>query len=166
MLRIFISSMFLLGFASGCERVAEGDLTDRNKELARGFYQDLWFTDNTDKYVDYVADTYVIHDIGDAKGLTEPAVTQKEIADMFHGFGKLTGELDYQIAEDDKVATRWLVSLEPNDAALAVGMTPVDRVAIINVFRYNSDGKIVEIWNHRHDVELPRPPSGPRGPAN
>ncbi|MBL4766260.1 MAG: ester cyclase [Rhodobacteraceae bacterium] len=166
MLRAIIASVFLVGLAVACAPVVEDDLTARNKQLASDFYQDLWFTNNTEKYIDYVADTYVIHDIGDTKGLTEPAITQKEIADTFHGFGKLTGKIDYQIAEGDKVATRWLIYLDPTAAALEVGMTQVDGVAIINVFRFNADGKIVEIWNHRHDVELPRPPNKrPRGPA-
>jgi len=142
---------------------ADADIEERNKAVARAFYENLWFTDNTDRYAEYVADTYVVHDIGPNKGIEEPAVTQKNIADAFHGFGKLTGEIDYQIAEGDRVATRWFVSLEPSEAALEMGMTPVDGVAIINVFRFNDAGKIVEIWNHRHDVELPRPPGGPRG---
>lgn len=134
---------------------------ERNKRLAREFYQELWFTDNTDVYSNYVADEYVVHDVGPRKGVTEAAVEQKNIADLFHSFGEMTGEIDYQIAEDDKVATRWLISLDASDDAKAAGMTDVDRVAIINVFRFDDDGKIVEIWNHRHDVELPQPP-GPR----
>ena len=153
------------GLLAACAGSADDNMTERNKELARSFYEDLWFTDNTDKYVDYVADTYVIHDIGEAKGLAEPARKQKEIADAFHLFGDLSGVIDYQIAEGDRVATRWFVSLTPSEQALAMGMTPVDKVAIINVFRFNEEGKIVEIWNHRHDVELPRPPAGARGVA-
>lgn len=137
--------------------------TERNKRIARDFYENLWFSNNTGQYADYVADTYTIHDIGPAKGLTEPAVTQKNIADIFHGFGELTGKIDYQIAEGDKVATRWWIYLEPSEDGKAMGMTTVDGVAIINVFRFNEAGKIVEIWNHRHDVELPRPPGGQRG---
>ena len=131
---------------------------ERSKRLAREFYQELWFTDNTDVYSNYVADEYVVHDVGPRKGVTEAAVEQKNIADLFHSFGEMTGEIDYQIAEDDKVATRWLISLDASDDAKAAGMTDVDRVAIINVFRFDDAGKIVEIWNHRHDVELPRPP--------
>ncbi|MEL6360414.1 MAG: ester cyclase [Pseudomonadota bacterium] len=134
------------------------DVEERNKELARGFYEDLWFTDNTDAYNQYVADTYVVHDVGDRKGVTEDAIEQKKIADMFHSFGNVTGEIDYQIADGDKVATRWFVYLEPSAEAQQMGMTEVDGVAIINVFRFNAEGKIVEFWNHRHDVELPRPP--------
>lgn len=87
------------------------DNTELNKRLAREFYENLWFEQNTEVFADYVADEYVIHDMGDTKGAmpTEPAVTQKEIADRFHSFGKIT-----------------------------------------------------EIWNHRHDVSLPRPPGGSR----
>ena len=132
---------------------------ERNKRLAREFYQELWFTDNTGVYADYVADEYIVHDVGPRKGVTEAAVEQKNIADLFHSFGKMTGEIDYQIAEGDKVATRWLISLDASDEAKANGMADVDRVAIINVFRFDDDGKIVEIWNHRHDVELPQPPA-------
>ena len=43
-----------------------------------------------------------------------------------------------------------------------MGFTRVDRVAIINVMRFDENGKIVEFWNHRHDVELPPPPSDRR----
>jgi len=162
------TSIFALAASSvliGCATTADTAALERNKETARQFYQDLWFTDNTDTYSDYVADTYIIHDIGPAKGVTEPAITQKEIADTFHSFGDLTGEIDYQIAEGDKVATRWFVKLDPTSEAEALGMNAVDGVAIINVFRFNTEGKIVEIWNHRHDVELPRPPESYRGIA-
>ena len=124
--------------------------TETNKEIARNFYQDLWFTNNTEKYKDYVADEYVVHDIFERKGLTEPAIEQKNIADMFWENGELHGEIDYQIAEGDLVATRWQASLKPNTFfGRVLGM---EQLAIINVFRIK-DGKIVEIWNHRHDIE-------------
>lgn len=162
MKRIFIS-IAAMGALAGCATIEDPNVTERNKDIARQFYEDLWFSNNTDAYADYVADTYVVHDVGPAKGVTETAITQKEIADTFHSFGELSGEIDYQIAEGDKVATRWFVSLAPSESAQNMGMTAVDGVAIINVFRFDDAGKIVEIWNHRHDVELPRPPEGYRG---
>ncbi|PCJ94916.1 MAG: hypothetical protein COA50_11075 [Flavobacteriaceae bacterium] len=123
---------------------------ETNKEIARNFYQDLWFTNNTEKYKDYVASEYVVHDIFERKGLTEPAIEQKNIADMFWENGELQGKIDYQIAEGDFVATRWHASLKPNTFfGKILGM---EKLAIINVFRIK-DGKIVEIWNHRHDIE-------------
>ncbi|MEL6830490.1 MAG: ester cyclase [Pseudomonadota bacterium] len=158
-----IASITVMSVLAGCATIAEQSSIERNKDIARQFYEDLWFSNNTDAYADYVADTYVVHDVGPVKGVTETAIKQKEIADVFHSFGELSGEIDYQIAEGDKVATRWFVKLEPSAEALEMGMTAVDGVAIINVFRFDEAGKIVEIWNHRHDVDLPRPPEGYRG---
>lgn len=123
---------------------------ETNKEIARKFYHDLWFTNNTEKYKDYVADEYVVHDIFERKGLIEPAIEQKNIADMFWSNGELSGKIDYQIAEGDLVATRWQGSLKPN--TFFGRFLEMESLAIINIFRIK-DGKIVEIWNHRHDVE-------------
>jgi predicted SnoaL-like aldol condensation-catalyzing enzyme len=126
------------------------DQTTMNKEIARNFYQDLWFTNNTDKYGEYVADEYVVHDIFERKNLVEQAVVQKEIADRFWNNGELRGKIDYQIAEGDLVATRWHASFKSR--TLMGKVFGMEELAIINVFRIK-DGEIVEIWNHRHDIE-------------
>ncbi|MEM7501324.1 MAG: nuclear transport factor 2 family protein [Pseudomonadota bacterium] len=131
------------------------DVQEQNKELARGFYADLWFSKNTGRYEAYLADTYVIHDIGEDKGLTEPAIRQREIAEFFWANGDMTGEIDYQIADGDLVATRWTWQYEPT-TFLGRILKGRDDLPIINVFRFN-DGKIVEIWNHRHDIDTGMP---------
>lgn len=124
---------------------------EENKRLARAFYENLWFSENTDRYSQYLAEEYVVHDIGDDKNLTEPAIKQKEIADFFWSMGEMSGEIDYQIAEGDRVATRWQWHFVPDTLRghLMMGET---RIPIINVFRFE-DGRIVEIWNHRHDID-------------
>lgn len=124
---------------------------DRNKAVARAFYEDLWFTSNTDRYSRYVAEEYVVHDTGDRKGVTEPAVEQKNIADWLHEQGDMTGSIDFQIAEGDLVATRWQWKLKPKSTMFRL-MGGREQIPIINVFRFE-DGKIVEIWNHRHDID-------------
>ncbi|MEM9648821.1 MAG: nuclear transport factor 2 family protein [Bacteroidota bacterium] len=128
---------------------------ERNKEIARNFYQDLWFTNNTDKYKNYMADEYVVHDIGDRKGVTEPAVEQKAIADFFWENGNWDSKINYQIADGDLVATRWEATFEPSTfvGKMFIG---AGTIPIINVFRINEEGKIVEIWNHRHDIDTPQ----------
>ena len=136
------------GAAAGPQEAVEA----RNKELARGFYEDLWFSERTDEWARYMADEYVVHDIGDRKGVTEPGIEQKEVADFFHSQGEMSGELVFQIADGDLVATRWLWDFEPRSLLFRVlgGRRPLP---IINVFRFR-DGKIVEIWNHRHDIDF------------
>lgn len=124
----------------------------RNKQIATNFYQDLWFTNNTEKYTQYVADTYVAHDIGDRKNVTEPAIEQKITADRFWENGSWDSKINYQIAEGDLVATRWEATYIP-ETLLGKIMYGAGTIPIINVFRFNEEGKIVEIWNHRHDID-------------
>ena len=122
-----------------------------NKRIAREFYEHLWMTNNTDRYADYVADTYVVHDVGDRKNVTEAAIEQKNIADFFWANGNITARIDYQVAEGDRVATRWFMYYAPT-TLLGKTMLGEGEIPIINVFRIE-DGKIVEIWNHRHDID-------------
>ncbi|MET1259594.1 nuclear transport factor 2 family protein [Flagellimonas sp. DF-77] len=134
------------------DSIAPVDKTETNKEIARKFYQDLWFTNNTEAYADYVAESYVVHDIGDRKNMTEPAIEQKIVADRFWENGTWDSKINYQIAEGDLVATRWEATYIPSTlfGKLVFGG---GTVPIINVFRFNEEGKIVEIWNHRHDID-------------
>src|SRR5690606_32862301 len=90
--------------------------------------------------------------IGDRKGVTEPAIEQKRIADFFHSQGAMSGSIDYQIAEGDLVATRWQWELEPSSLMFRL-LGGARRIPIINVFRFDDAGRIVEIWNHRHDID-------------
>lgn len=122
-----------------------------NKKIATDFYKDLWFTNNTDNYSKYVADTYVVHDIGDRKGVTEMAIEQKEIADFFWDNGEWNNSFDYQVAEGDLVVTRWHSKYKPKTVLGKIAIGDGD-IPIINVFRIKN-GKIVEIWNHRHDID-------------
>ena len=147
-----LSCMFM---SMGCLADTAAEIEEQNKQLARGFYEDLWFSRNTGRYEDYLADTYVIHDIGDDKGLTESAVTQMEIADFFWANGNMSGVIDYQIADGDLVATRWTWQYEPT-TLLGRILKGRDELPIINVFRFEA-GRIVEIWNHRHDIDTGMP---------
>ncbi|MCA6075123.1 ester cyclase [Fulvivirga sedimenti] len=143
----------LLLTCSSLAHAQTNEIEESNKALARGFYDDLWFSNNTDNYVKYMADTYVAHDIGDRKGVVEPAVEQKNIADFFWENGEWHSRYDYQIAEGDLVATRWIARYEPKTLFGKVVLGEHE-IPIINVFRFK-DGKIVELWNHRHDIDGP-----------
>lgn len=145
----------LAASATALADTSAADTEERNKALARAFYQDLWFSKNTGKYADYVADEYVVHDIGDDKGVVESGITQKEIADFFWANGEMSGTIDYQLADGDLVATRWTWQFEPTTFVGRM-LHGRDDLPIINVFRIE-DGKIVEIWNHRHDIDTGMP---------
>ncbi|MBT31685.1 MAG: hypothetical protein CMO01_18670 [Thalassobius sp.] len=126
-----------------------------NKEIAKNFYEDLWFNNRTENYSKYVAEEYTRRDIGDTpdqEAEVEKAISQKEVADRFWDGGTMTGFIDYQIADGDRVATRWYWTYKP-ESLMAKFMVGEHTIPIINVFKFK-DGKIVEIHNHRHDISL------------
>ena len=65
---------------------------------------------------------------GDRKGVTEPAIEQKNIADFFWANGDLSGVIDYQIAEGDLVATRWEGRGRHTGELMGIGPTGKDAV--------------------------------------
>jgi predicted SnoaL-like aldol condensation-catalyzing enzyme len=142
---------FAFSAFSQSDSIVKKSQEEINKQIALNFYRDLWQTNNTDKYSDYMAEEYVAHDIGDRKNSVEKAIEQKKIADMFWANGTMDMELDYQIAEGDLVANRWIWKYKPETffGKVVFGSNPIP---IINVFRFK-DGKIVEVWNHRHDID-------------
>ena len=126
---------------------------EANKALARRFYEEVWFSKNPAVVDELVAPQYIVHDIGNRKGLTELAEEQKRTAELFWQNGTMGGHLDFQIAERDLVATRWQWDFQPTGWWMrALNVRARNPLPIINVFRFR-DGKIVEIWNHRHDID-------------
>ena len=128
-----------------------GEIEEQNKALARRFYEEVWFKNNPAVVDELVAPTYIAHDTGDRKNSMEPADEQKKIAQFFWDRGTMTGTIDYQIAEGDLVATRWQWYFKPNVWWMKI-LGGEEHIPIINVFRIR-DGKIVEVWNHRHDID-------------
>jgi predicted SnoaL-like aldol condensation-catalyzing enzyme len=136
-----------------CASATAGPLEDTNKSLARRFYEQVWFSRNLAVVDEIFAPQYVAHDIGDRKGITEPAGEQKNIADFFWQNGTMTGRIDFQVAEGDLVATRWQWEFHPTTWWMKVlSFRARNPIPIINVMRFR-DGKVVEIWNHRHDID-------------
>lgn len=148
---LYLFLVFVLASTTQAQPDESKKQEETNKALARAFYDQLWDSNNTDRYAEFVADTYIAHDIGDRKGVRESAIEQKEIADFFWENGDMSVDYDYQIADGDLVATRWIWKYEPKTlfGRFVLGSTDIP---IINVFRFQ-DGKIVELWNHRHDID-------------
>lgn len=147
-----VNLLFAVSFAQAQDNAPCSEETEeRNKQLARRFYEKLWFSNNPAVVDEIFAPEYVAHDIGDRKGITENADEQKNIAGRFWDNGKMSGSVDYQIADCDLVATRWQWKFQPETWWLKL-LNGREQIPIINVFRFK-DGKVVEVWNHRHDID-------------
>ncbi len=159
--RIIFLILLNLLFAITCTQAQDSipppcseEIEEKNKALARRFYENVWFSNNPATIDEIFAPEYVAHDIGDRKGITEPSDEQKKIAAFFWENGNMTGSIDYQIAECDRVATRWQWKFQPTTWWMKI-LGGREQIPIINVFRFK-DGKIVEVWNHRHDIDTAR----------
>jgi predicted SnoaL-like aldol condensation-catalyzing enzyme len=134
--------------------LAAAQSEEANKALARRFYEEIWFSRNLAAVDELVAPDYVVHDFGDRKAVREPADEQKRVADLFWQNGAMSGTIDFQIAEGDLVATRWQWHYQPRTWLMRITMVGGrNPIPIVNVFRFK-DGRIVEIWNHRHDIDI------------
>jgi predicted SnoaL-like aldol condensation-catalyzing enzyme len=145
---------FLVASVSGQDNQAAAcspEIEEQNKALARRLYEQVWFSNNPEVVDEIFAPEYVVHDTGDLKGVTEPASMQKDIAGFLWENGSMSGSIDYQIADCNMVATRWQWKFKPTSLMFKI-LGGRDQIPIINVFRFEN-GKVVEVWNHRHDID-------------
>ena len=127
---------------------------EANKALVTRFYEEVWGRGNVDVADEVFADDYERHDFRSGNPTPGPE-GQKEIARAFRAaFPDLSFRVDFIIADDDFVAGRWTAS--GTHLGSWAGVEPTGKpmhFSAINVFRF-SDGKVVELWNHRDDLGL------------
>lgn len=126
----------------------------RNKELVRKFYDEVWQKGNLDFADQVFGDSYVRHD---PRGGNPPAGArgQKLIARNFRAqFPDLQYKVDFLLADSDYVVGRWTIT-GTNTGSSPTGEAPTGKKVEfvgVNIFRFDPDGKVMEIWNHRDDL--------------
>jgi steroid delta-isomerase-like uncharacterized protein len=130
-------------------------MSDRNKATARAVFE-VWETGELDRLDALVAPDVVHHDPYDphaAEGLEGMKLT---IATNRRAFPDLRLTVEDQVAEGDRVVTRWTSTLTHRGDLF--GMAPTGRtaeVAGITVDRFE-DGRIVEAWRSMDTLGLLR----------
>ena len=128
---------------------------DANKRLIERFYEEVWAHGNVAFADEVFADDYVRHDLRPTRAVPGPA-GQAQIAEQFRGaFPDLQWRIDLILGEGDLVAARWTAF--GTHTGHWGNVAPTGRRAEfsgVNIFRFNSEGKVAEIWNHRDDLGL------------
>jgi steroid delta-isomerase-like uncharacterized protein len=127
---------------------------EANKALVRKFYDEVWSKGNFDFVYQVFADDYVRHDLRPGNPPPGPGGMKQIASDFRSAFPDLTSTLDLLIGEGDLVAARWTMRGTNTGAwggVPATGKTP--SISGVNIFRF-SNGKVVEIWNHRDDLGM------------
>lgn len=118
----------------------------QNQALARRMFEDAWNTGRLDTLDELLAPEFVGHPSGSEEEIRGPAGMKEFIGRMRESFPDLTFTIEDQVAEGDKVVTRWiargthdgeLMGIDPTGRRAAVGGVTIQR------FR---EGKIVEGW--------------------
>jgi steroid delta-isomerase-like uncharacterized protein len=127
---------------------------EENTALIRRFYEEVWGKGNLDVADEIFAPDYVRHDPRATDPVPGPEGQKRVAGDFRRAFPDLRFDVELILAEGDLVAARWTASgthtgrwaaVEPTGRAISYSGA--------NFFRI-SDGRVVEIWNHRDDLGL------------
>ena len=122
--------------------------TEQNKTLARRFIEEIWNQKNLAVAKELMAATYVFHTPGSPPGLSPGQEGFQQFASAFFtAFPDVHTSIEDQIAEGDKVVTRW-TSRGTNTGSL-FGMPATGKSATITGITIDriAEGKIVESWD-------------------
>jgi predicted ester cyclase len=121
---------------------------EENKAVVRRFLEGIFSQGNPD-VVDELADPdFVVHDPSSEAGDVDAQGVKESIAWSHNAFPELRVTIEDQVAEGDKVATRWRVS--GTHQGEMMGATPTgNQVTFAGTQTdYLSGGKIVESWSN------------------
>ena len=129
-------------------------MSDANKALVSRFYEEVWNKGNLEAADGIFAEDYVRHDLRPGNAPAGPE-GQKLVAGMFRAaFPDVHLGVEFMIAEAGMVVARW--TIQGTHRGAWGGIPPTGkRVSFtgVNIFRI-TEGKVVEIWNHRDDLGL------------
>ena len=137
-----ITCSIIMVFMAGCEKI-----TEKNKAIARRSLEEIWSQGKMDVIDELIAADCVLHNpaFPDIHG---PEGYKQLVADVRSAFPDLRLTVYDQIAEGDKVVTRWTLTgthkgdfmgIPPTGVQVTVTGIDIDRIA---------GGKIVEEWTN------------------
>jgi predicted ester cyclase len=121
-------------------------VSDRHKAITRAVFE-VWNTGELDRLDELVAPDVVHHDPYDPHGAEGLAGMKTTIAANRETFSELRIEIEDQVAEGDRVATRWTCTMEQSGKRATIAGITIDRF---------EDGKIVEAWRSMDALGLTR----------
>jgi steroid delta-isomerase-like uncharacterized protein len=135
---------------------------------AQRFFREVWSAGKLDLVDELFAPGYVGHPSGPEETVRGPDGVKQYVGRLRKAFPDLTMTVEDQIAEDDKVATRW-TARGTHDGEL-MGSGPTGRtgtVTGITIQRIADGGQIAEGWTNwdtlglLHQLGLAPQPAGP-----
>ena len=130
--------------------------TEENRATFRRYVEEVTNQGNLE-FADEIFDRYLAHQPDGSvleRGPEDVKRFQAELRSAFHG---LHATIEDQVAEDDKVVTRW--KMRGIHQGEFRGMEPTGREMEINgigIFRFSPEGKVVESWDSYDQLGIMR----------
>ena len=121
-------------------------MSERNKAIARVAFE-VWSTGDLHRLDDHISPDVIHHDPYDPNGAAGLAGMKKTIQASRSIRPDLRIKIEDQLAEGDKVATRWTATITDKGKEVTIGGITIDRF---------ENGKIVEAWRSMDRLGLLR----------
>jgi len=143
-----IAFAVLVVFMSGCEKK-----TEKNKAIARRVFEEVWNQGKLDVIDEIFATDYIFHDpvAGDVRG---PEGLKKYVSMHRTAFPDLKFTIEDEVAEGDKVVTRWTFTGTHKGELMGIPPTGVQGTISGIVIGRIASGKFMEAWVNMDDLGM------------
>ena len=121
---------------------------EQNKAIVRSFLEGIFTQGNPDVVDELAAPDFVVHDPSSEAGDVDAEGVKESIAWSHNAFPDLRVTIEDQVAEGDKVATRWTVRGRHHGEMMGAAPTGKQVTFTGTQTDYISGGKIVESWSN------------------
>jgi len=122
--------------------------TEENKAIVRRFLEGIFSQGNPDVVDELAAPDFVVHDPSSEVGEVDVEGVKGSIAWSHSAFPDLRVTIEDQVAEGDKVSTRWTVRGTHRGEMMGVTATGNQVTFTGTQTDYISGGKILESWSN------------------
>jgi serine phosphatase RsbU (regulator of sigma subunit) len=129
---------------------------EENKAIFRRYVEEAWNQSNLE-LADEIFDRYLAHQPNGSVLERGPEDVRRFIGEFHSAFPDFHCAIEDQIAQDDRVMTRW--RLRGTHQGEFRGLAPTGEEVQINgigIFRFSSEGKVVESWDSYDQLNLMR----------
>lgn len=132
--------------------------TEENKAVFRRYIEEVGSKGNLDLVDEVFASRFIDHQIDGSTKERDLKWIKQFLRRLREAFPDAHYEIEYQVAEGDKVATRWTMRATHRGEFRGI-IPPTGKeimVTGIGIFRFSEEGKVVETWDNFDQLGMMR----------
>lgn len=132
--------------------------TEENKALFRRYIEEAGSKGNLDLVDEVFASRFIDHQIDGSTKERNPEYSKQFLRRFREAFPDAHYEIEYQVAEGDKVATRWTMRATHQGEFRGIVPPTGKKIMVtgIGIVRFSEEGKVVETWDNFDQLGMMR----------